>query len=53
MTIEAAMKDRIIRQIGKALADIGWSRLRTAADDLEQAVFHLRELAAREIKGSE
>jgi hypothetical protein len=53
VTIEAAMRDRIIRQIGKALVEIGWDRPLLAVEVLEQAVSHLRELAARDIKGSE
>lgn len=51
--IEVAIKDRIVRLLGRALIDIGWDRHRTAADSLEQALFHLRELAALDIKGPE
>lgn len=47
------MKDRIVRLLGKALVDIGWDRPFTAADSVEQALFHLKELAKRETKGPE
>lgn len=47
MSIEAAMRERILRLIGKALVEIGWGRLPLAAEALEQAVSHLKELAAR------
>lgn len=48
MTVEDEIRDRIVRQIGKALIEIGWRRLRPAADALEQVVSHLKDLADRE-----
>ena len=47
MSIETAMRDRIIRQIGRALVEIGWGRFHRAIEALEIAVAHLKELAAR------
>lgn len=45
MSIEDAMRDRIHRLIGGALIEFGWQRPKQAADMLEEALYHLRNLA--------
>jgi hypothetical protein len=46
VTVEDAISDRIHRLIGRGLIEFSWQRPKEAADALNEAVYHLRGLAA-------
>jgi hypothetical protein len=50
MSIDAAMKDRVVRLLGRALIDIGWDRPRSAADLVTEALVHLKQMADRDTR---